>query len=63
MLTSCPDRTTLRSYLEGNLGEHEEADVDKHVETCLECQRTMDDIIGPGHGPFGFLANGEDDDE
>jgi tRNA A-37 threonylcarbamoyl transferase component Bud32 len=42
---SCPDRVCLQQLLGGTLPDNERGELTGHVETCENCQRTLDALI------------------
>lgn len=43
--TGCPDLSHLRQWLDGNLPEPECALLDQHLESCENCQQSLDGLV------------------
>lgn len=46
VIHSCPSRDRWREWLDGRLAAAERSDFAVHLEGCLQCQRTLDDMAG-----------------
>ncbi|MBI3466633.1 MAG: serine/threonine protein kinase [Planctomycetes bacterium] len=44
MHDECPDRTILQAVLTSGLGEKERAAAERHVERCVRCQQTLQEL-------------------
>src|SRR5438132_9132194 len=57
--TCCPDQVRWKSLLDGTLPEREQAQLAGHLDTCENCQRTLDEMAAGGKswsGPARGLA-------
>jgi uncharacterized protein (TIGR03067 family) len=46
--TSCPEPRRWRGLLEGTLPEPEQAELNAHLETCADCQQTLEGLAAEG---------------
>ncbi len=43
--TDCPDPSRWQQFLHGDVGEHEKTKLDRHLEDCELCQKTLDGLV------------------
>src|SRR5262249_54191405 len=48
-----PEPARLRELLEGALPEPEQAEVSRHLDTCVNCQNTLENLAAGGVKPVG----------
>lgn len=44
-MSACPTTDRLRSLLDGKLAETEQSDLQRHIEDCEACQRTLEGLV------------------
>src|SRR5262245_49592342 len=42
---SCTEPTRLKALLDGTLPEHEQTELQRHLETCAHCQHTLEGLV------------------
>lgn len=52
----CPDPVRLRELLDGRLHEPQQAEVSRHLDTCIACQQTLDELASGGR-PWSSAAH------
>lgn len=55
--TSCPEPNRLRGLLDGVLSDHEESQLNLHLEACEECGRRLDGLVGGAEAWPAILRN------
>ena len=54
---NCPQSERLPGWLGGRLSQEEQSSLSGHLETCHDCQQTLDDLTRPsGAWTFGKAA-------
>src|SRR5262245_48631885 len=63
---SCPEPLRLRELLDGSLSSREQSELTGHLETCLDCQHTLDRLAADSacwDGAARHLDAGKDSPE
>jgi eukaryotic-like serine/threonine-protein kinase len=54
---SCPDPARLQELLDGQLRDPQQAELSRHLDTCVDCQQTLEELAA-GARPWAEAAGG-----